>query len=123
MEDRHKIGHFSRSKGKRGEREWVNWLKEHGLEARRTAQVCGKSGEAADVVGLPYIHQEVKNVERLNMRKAIEQAESDCAEHNERTGDNLMPTLIHKLSRRGWYVTMRAEDWVALYKAYKYGPF
>lgn len=118
------IGKYSRAKGKRGEREWVRWLKDHGIEgARRTAQVCGSSGEAADVVGLPYIHEEVKNVERLNLRKAIEQAEHDAAAHKEKTGEALMPVVIHKLSRRGWYVTMAAEDWIALYKAYKDGPF
>ena len=45
----------SRDKGKRGELELVKLLKASGYEARRTAQYCGKSGEAADVVGLPGI--------------------------------------------------------------------
>lgn len=111
-------GKFSRAKGKRGEREWVNWLKAHGVTARRTAQVCGSSGEAADVVGLPGIHQEVKNVERLNLRKAIEQAEHDAAAHKKKTGEALIPVVIHKLPRRGWYVTMQAGDWLDFYKAY-----
>lgn len=112
-------GKFSRAKGKRGEREWVTWLKAHGMEARRTAQVCGSSGEAADVVGLPGIHQEVKNVERLNLRKAIEQAEHDAGQHFKKTGEPVLPVVIHKVPRKGWYVTARAADWLAFYQAWK----
>ena len=37
-----------------------------GYDCRRTAQYCGNTGDASDVVGLPGIHQEVKRVERLD---------------------------------------------------------
>lgn len=52
----------SRQKGKRGEREAVRLLRSFGFAARRTAQNCGKSGDAADVVcdDLPGVHFEVK---------------------------------------------------------------
>nr|DAG49958.1 MAG TPA: HOLLIDAY JUNCTION RESOLVASE HOMOLOGOUS RECOMBINATION [Bacteriophage sp.] len=117
MVDRHKTGRYSRAKGKRGELEFVRWLKAHGVDdARRTAQVCGSSGEAADVVGLPLIHIEVKNVARLNLRSAVEQAVRDAGAHNEKTGEALLPVVVHKIPRRGWYVTMTAEDWWKLYE-------
>lgn len=72
----------SREKGKRGELEVVRPLKKYGWqEARRTAQHCGNNPEgAADVVGLPGIHIEVKRVEHLNIDDAMEQSRRDAAE-------------------------------------------
>ena len=43
-------------------------------KVRRTAQYCGNTGDAADCIGLPNIHQEVKCVERLNVYGAYNQA-------------------------------------------------
>jgi len=55
-------------KGKAGELEAVRLCKSEGYECHRTAQFCGNSEEgAADIVGLPGIHVEVKRVERLNI--------------------------------------------------------
>ena len=48
----------SKRKGKEGELRLVHFLREHGYECRRTAQYCGKTGEAADVIGLPGLHIE-----------------------------------------------------------------
>ena len=50
----------SRQKGARSERELANLLKGYGFEARRGVQYSGLGGE--DVVGLPFIHIEAKNV-------------------------------------------------------------
>lgn len=120
--DRHKIGKYARSKGKRGELDWVHFLKENGFpNARRSVQYNGRPGTAADVVGLQYLHMEVKNVERLNIRKAMEQAERDSEAEYNRTGWREMPVVIHKNPRHGWLVTMNALDFLALYKAY--APF
>lgn len=41
----------SKRKGKEGELRLVHFLREQGYECRRTAQYCGKTGEAADVTG------------------------------------------------------------------------
>lgn len=65
------MGKMSREKGKRGEREFAKLCRDQGFDVRRTAQYCGNTGEAADVVGLPHIHVEVKNVERLNVYDAM----------------------------------------------------
>lgn len=103
-----------REKGKRGERLWANICREHGYtDVRRTAQYCGKTGDASDCIGLPGIHQEVKFVERLNLRDAMTQAISDAA----KSGN--MPIVAHKKSRQEWLVTMLAKDWFELYKEWE----
>lgn len=63
----------SRAKGKAGELEFARLCRANGYEVRRTAQYCGKTGDAADCVGLPRIHIEVKRVEHLNIDDAIKE--------------------------------------------------
>lgn len=68
----------SNRKGKEGERELANLLKDrYGYDCRRGQQFCGSNGDA-DVVGLPGIHIECKRVEKLNIYEAVEQSISDC---------------------------------------------
>lgn len=104
----------SKQKGKRGELEIVRALKNYGYDAHRTAQYCGNTGDAADVVGLPGIHIEVKRVERLNLSEAMAQAIRDAKA-------GLMPTVFHRRSNEAWLVTMRAEDWFSLYREWEAG--
>ena len=53
----------SKQKGARFERLLASRLREHGYDTRRTAQYCGNTGDAADVVGLPGIHiDKVKDI-------------------------------------------------------------
>ena len=97
-------------KGKKGELELANLLKEYGFEnARRSQQYAGINGDA-DVVGLPGIHVECKRVERLNVSKALQQAQRD----SEKTG--LAPAVFHRKNREPWMVTMALNDWIELYK-------
>ena len=51
------MGRMSRDKGKRGERELANALRNCGYETRRGQQYSGTE-TSADVVGLPGIHIE-----------------------------------------------------------------
>ena len=104
----------SKRKGTAGELEIVRALKTHGYDVRRTAQYCGNTGEAADVVGLPGIHIEVKRVERLNISEAMAQAIRDS-----RAGD--APTVFHRRSNAPWMVTMLLEDWINLYREWEAG--
>lgn len=107
------IGRASRNKGKRGELEIVKILKVAGFEkAQRSAQYCGNTGDAPDVEGLPGIHIEVKRVERLNLRKAYEQAVNDSKEN----GNNEIPVVFHRGSYQPWMVTFSLEDFLKLIK-------
>ena len=101
-----------RQKGARGERELANILKGYGYEdSRRGQQYCGSNGDA-DVVGLSGIHIECKRVEKLNLEKAMEQAEHDRKEQKK-------AAVFHRKDRKPWLVTMKLEDWMELFQAYE----
>ena len=112
------MGKMSRDKGARGERLWRDVCKAEGFtKVRRTAQYCGKTGDAGDCVGLPGIHQEVKFVEKLNVRDALAQSQRDCEAENKGN----IPIVAHKKSNSEWLVTMRAKDWFLIYREYEAG--
>ena len=92
----------SREKGKRGERQWRDELRANGYAARRGQQFSG-SPDSPDVVcdSLPWIHFEVKAVERLNIEDAMDQARRDAGVK--------VPVVAHRRSFRPWLVTMEAE--------------
>ena len=87
-------------------------FREHGYSCDRGGSLS--FGEVPDVSGLPGIHVEVKRVERLNVQEAMEQAIRD----SERMHDGV-PALFHRRNRKPWLVTMRLEDWLALYDSQK----
>ena len=107
----------SREKGKRGERQWRDELRANGYAARRGQQFSG-SPDSPDVVcdSLPWIHFEVKAVERLNIEDAMEQARRDARrvgkseDRNPKSeGAEKVPIVAHRRSFRPWLVTMEAE--------------
>lgn len=101
------MGRKSREKGKRGEREVAQFLREHGHDGRRGQQYNGSDG-SADVVGLPGIHIEVKRVETLRLRESMEQAKADAR-------DGEIPTVWHRKNGERWVVILDAEDFLRLY--------
>src|SRR5205823_13839879 len=86
----------SRQKGKRGERQWRDELRANGYAARRGQQFSG-SPDSPDVVcdSLPWIHFEVKAVERLNIRDAVDQAKRDCGIRSAECGIQKIPVVAH----------------------------
>lgn len=113
--DRHKLGRYSKNKGKRAERELAHIFQEAGLvNVHRTAQFMGKTGQAGDIEGVPFIHVEAKNVEKLNLRNAMAQSENDA----EACGKGEIPIVCHKKSRVPWLVTMNLTDWIPIYKVW-----
>lgn len=97
----------SNQKGKRGEREFAAFLKQHGIEARRGQQFTG-GGDSPDVVhSLEGIHFEVKRTETLRLWAAIEQAETDRADAD-------IPVVAHRPNRKDWIVILYAEDFLHL---------
>ena len=101
----------SRTKGKRGELEAAHILKKHGYDTRRGQQFAGINGDA-DVVGLPYIHLEIKRVEKLNIDDALQQSIRDAR-------DTEVPVVMHRKNRTEWKVTMLFDDWIKMYKAWE----
>ncbi len=97
----------SREKGKRGERQWRDELRANGYAARRGQQFSG-SPDSPDVVcdSLPWIHFEVKAVERLNIEDAMDQARRDAG--------GKAPIVAHRRNFRPWLVTMEADTFFRL---------
>lgn len=105
----------SRNKGKRGERQWRDELRANGYAARRGQQFSG-SPDSPDVVcdGLPWVHFEVKAVERLNIEGAMEQARRDAAISKVQGPKSKVPIVAHRRNFRPWLVTMEAETFFRL---------
>ena len=107
----------SKQKGARFERSLASKLKEYGYEARRTAQYCGNTGDASDVVGLPGIHIEAKHQERMQLYDWMDQAKRDA----EAGGGNRLPAVFHKKNNAAILVTMEFDDWINLYREWEAG--
>ncbi len=107
----------SKAKGKRGELEWARVCRDNGFKARRGQQYNGADG-SADVVGLPFIHSEVKRTEALRLYEAIDQSVHDANPWEK-------PIVASRKNDCCWLVTMRAEDWFAMYREWEAGqvPF
>lgn len=101
------MGLYSRQKGKRGERLVRDLFIAHGFSARRGQQFQG-SPDSPDVVipDLPWLHVESKFVEKLDLPKAVEQAEKDAG--------GKFPVVFHKKSHENWLVTMSVESFFEL---------
>ena len=102
----------SRRKGAGYERELARALRQYGYDATRTAQYCGKTGQAADVIGLPGIHIEAKHQEQTRLYDWIGQAVRDA----EAEGVGNLPAVFHRRNNSETLVTMRLDDWMQIYK-------
>lgn len=105
------MGKMSREKGKRFERQLARYFQDHGYDAHRSAQFMGKTGQAADVIGLPDIHIEAKHCESMRLYEWMDQAIRDA----EAAKDGL-PAVFHKKNNADILVTMRLDDWMSIYK-------
>lgn len=101
----------SKQKGARFERQLASKFREYGFESRRTAQYCGNTGDASDVVGLPGIHVEAKHQETMRLYEWMEQAERDAAAG----GEGNKPVVFHKKNNHEILVTMQLETFMELY--------
>lgn len=105
----------SKQKGARFERSLASMFRDHGYDCRRSAQYCGQTGDAPDVVGLPFIHVEAKHQERMNLYEWMEQAKRDSR------GTGNLPAVFHKKNGEEVLVTMRFDDWMSLYREWECG--
>lgn len=103
----------SRRKGKVGELEAAQFLRElFGWTTRRSQQHSG-TADSADlrVEQTPGLWWEVKRVERLNVPKTMRVAASQCGRRT--------PVLMHRPSRSDWLITIRLTDLPSLVHAYQ----
>lgn len=105
----------SKAKGARFERNLASKFREYGYEARRTAQYCGNTGNASDVVGLPGLHIEAKHQETMRLYEWMSQAKRDSE------GTGRLPAVFHKKNNAEILVTMTLDDWFNLYREFEAG--
>lgn len=100
---------MQREKGKRGEREVAQILREHGYaDSRRTAQYAGVTADSSDVVGLAGYHIEVKRQETTHIHEWIAQSERDAGTD--------IALVVHRRSGDPWYVTLKFEEFLEAIK-------
>ena len=110
----------SKQKGARFERLLASKFREHGYDdARRTAQYCGNTGDASDVVGLPGLHIEAKHQEQMRLYDWIAQAKRDA----KAGGGNRLPAVFHKKNNSNILVTMELDSFMEIYKEYEAGLY
>ena len=103
------MARLSRDKGKRGEREVAEFLRSHGIAARRGVQYQGGPDSPDVAHDIDGLHFEVKRTEKFRLYDALEQAIGE-----RKDGD--IPVVWHRSNGRPWVVVLRAEDFLALAK-------
>ena len=96
----------SRAKGARGEREFAEYLRGFGIEARRGQQFAGGPDSPDVVTNIDGIHIEVKRVEAGSPYKWMAQAIRDA-------GLNI-PVVAHRRNDHEWLAVMRMDDLIGL---------
>jgi Holliday junction resolvase len=108
----------SKEKGARFERELASRFRDYGYaDSRRTAQYCGNTGDASDVIGLPGLHIEAKHQEKMYLYDWMEQAKRDA----KAGGENRLPAVFHKKNYADILVTMRLDDFMTIYREWEAG--
>lgn len=102
------MGKKSRDKGKRGERELAELIREFGLEARRGVQFRGGEDSPDVVCEIEGVHIECKRAEALSIYEAMKQAETDAGLK--------MPVVFHRRSRKPWLAILHATELLAILK-------
>lgn len=99
------MGRKSRSKGKRGELDARDQIREHWAapDCRRSQQYCGSESSADLLNALPGGHVEVKRIKAIAAMRYLEQADRDRA-----AGD--FPIVVMREDRGGWVVMFKIED-------------
>lgn len=99
----------SKAKGKKGELELVEELRQCGYaNARRSAQYCGNTGDAPDILGVDGLHIEVKRREQIQDEVFIQQAEREAKK-------GLVPVVMYRRSREKWKVCLRLDVFMAIW--------
>lgn len=96
----------SRRKGKRGELEFIQrHLIPFWPDAKRNLDQFGD--DKRDCLEVGGVHWQIKRTENLKLWKAIEQAETEAAEHD-------LPVVAFRRNHSKWYCIVEADEMVAL---------
>jgi hypothetical protein len=96
----------SRSKGKKGEQEFINLhLRAHWPTAARN--IDQTKDDKRDCVNVAGVHFQIKRTETLRVWAAIEQAESEAASTD-------TPVVAFRRNRSKWFCVIAADELVAL---------
>lgn len=106
------MGLKSKTKGKVGEREAAELLREFGFNARRGQQFAG-GGDSPDVVSdMEGFHIEVKRTgKQTDIFAALEQAKRD-----RKDGEDAL--VFHRKNNKDWIVAMDAREFLRLVVKY-----
>jgi hypothetical protein len=98
----------SKQKGKVGEREWRDQLRNAGFLKSYRGQQYEGSSDSPDVVcpELPTLHFEVKRIEQGNLYKWLNQAIGDAKDKT--------PVVAHRRNNHEWVCILRADDFLDL---------
>jgi Holliday junction resolvase len=100
----------SRTKGKTGELDFVHFLKDRGIDARRGQQYEGSS-DSPDVVTtggcLRDTHIEIKRTEVTAIYKWLDQANTDADICK-------TPVVAHRKNGERWVIIMDARDFISM---------
>ena len=102
----------SRDKGARGERELADFLRQHGIEARRGQQFSGGADSPDVVTNMPDVHLECKRVEKGNPYDWLAQAQRDAG--------HKLPVVAHRRNGKEWVAILPLSALIDLLKEAKY---
>lgn len=101
----------SRAKGKHGELELKDFLRERGHTGARRGRQFHGGVDSPDVVcdSLPDIHIECKRVEAGNLYNWLDQAIKDAGKNNKK-----IPIVAHRRSRKPWVGILLLDDLIRI---------
>ena len=104
------MGKASQRKGRRGEIELSEKLREYGYNAAPGEPLS--FGGVPDITGLPGVHIECKRRECPDVLAALQQAATDA----ERFGDGV-PVVFWRKNRGKWVALLSLESFMELYQS------
>lgn len=100
----------SRNKGKRGELEVAEILRDNGFPNARRGQQYKGGVDSPDVVGVDGIHIEVKRREQTDVWSWMNQAETEAEDE--------IPVVVHRKNGTKWVAILPFTDFIEMLKGW-----
>lgn len=108
-------GRSAQAKGRRGEIELAQYLREHGYKDARPGAAVN-FGTQPDITGIDGLHIECKRHEKLELNKWYRQAVEDA----ERMQDG-KPVVIYRQNRGQWMIALSLADFIEMKEGATHG--